>query len=199
MLNNGTKIIEDLERTWFTADHHFGHANIIKFTDRPFDSVAEMDEALVENWNSVIGPDDRVFHLGDFTLGNSHVAYRYLQQLQGRISFLYTPWHHDRRWLPGDTRVIDRSANHIIEWLPPLWVLEVPPMGKGGYPLAITLCHYPLAEWDRKHYGAWHLHGHSHGKHGGEGYILDVGVDAQNYHPISLGGVLDKMYGIGWD
>ena len=53
---------------FFTADTHFGHANIIKYCHRPFATVEEMDDALVRNWNAVVSPDATVFHLGDFAL-----------------------------------------------------------------------------------------------------------------------------------
>ncbi len=65
-------------------------------------------------------------------------------------------------------------------------VLEVPELGENDRSLAITLCHYPLAEWDRKHYGAWDLHSHSHGNYSGEGKVLDIGVDCMNFYPTSL-------------
>ena len=51
-----------------TADHHFGHANIIEYTNRPFASVEEMDAALIAAWNERVTDYDLVYHLGDFTL-----------------------------------------------------------------------------------------------------------------------------------
>ena len=54
-----------------------------------------------------------------------------------------------------------------------------------GHKRILVLCHYPLASWDRRHHGAWHLHGHSHGTHQGTGCILDVGVDCHGYAPVA--------------
>lgn len=193
-----------LENIWFTADNHFGHTNIIKFCDRPFESIDDMDKVLINNWNEVISKDDTVYHLGDFTLGDYTQAINYWDQLNGNIKFLSNPWHHDKRWLEGLDREtsyncfeLDRVVTESFELLPPMVVLEIENMGASKYPLAITLCHYPLAAWDRKHYGAWHLHGHTH-KHNNSGdFILNVGVDCMNYYPVSLGGVLSYMYEIG--
>lgn len=182
------------DRIWFTADQHFGHANIIKFCNRPFADIDEMDATLIANWNKVVKPGDTVFHLGDFTLGDQAVAHGYFIQLNGNIHILSNPWHHDKRWINQYPGMYTRTGD--IEILPALVVAEMP-HGE-GHPHAITLCHYPFAEWDRKHYGAWCLHGHSHGKHKGEGYIFDVGVDNTNYYPINLGGLFDVFYGMGW-
>ncbi len=182
----------DLTKVFFTADNHFGHANIISFCDRPFGNSAEMDAAMVENWNRVIPRNGIVFHLGDFTLGDVDTAQFYFRQLSGRIRLLSNPWHHDRRWLSSTRRCFTNDG--FVELLPPMVVLEVP-KGK-EYPLAITLCHYPLAEWDRKHYGAWHLHGHSHGqkKHVFlRQFAIDVGVDCTGFAPISFDDVMKKM------
>ncbi len=63
--------------TWFTADTHFGHTNVIRYCARPFDSVQAMDETLIENWNQVVRPKDTVYHLGDFTPGGQQKGAQY--------------------------------------------------------------------------------------------------------------------------
>jgi len=83
--------------------------------------------------------------------------------------------------------------------LPPLVTLELPEYSNGQHPQALVLCHYPLARWDRSHYGSWHLHGHCHGNyHALDGFIFDVGVDNCNFEPISLGDVVSQMAVLGW-
>ena len=167
--------------TWFTADNHFGHANIIKYCDRPFSCVEEMDEAMIERWNEVVGHDDLVYHLGDFTLGNKSMARSYFRRLRGQIRVLSNPWHHDKRWLGRECC----GMSGTVEYMKSIAILEyVPP---------IIMCHYPFAHWDREHYGSWHLHGHSHGKHIAPGKILDVGVDCHRFCPVSLGEVTKIM------
>ena len=73
------------EKLFFTADTHFNHANIIKFCNRPFKSVEQMNETLITNWNSVISEDDIVFHLGDFCLGGAAEWTKLLDRLNGKI------------------------------------------------------------------------------------------------------------------
>ena len=73
------------EYTFFTSDTHFNHANIIKFCNRPFKDVEQMNETLIANWNRVVGADDTVFHLGDFCLGGAAEWTKVLNRLNGRI------------------------------------------------------------------------------------------------------------------
>ena len=68
---------------FFTADPHFGHANIIKYCQRPFANVEEMDRVLTERWNAKIGSDDDVWILGDLTMRSGATALNYLRQLNG--------------------------------------------------------------------------------------------------------------------
>ncbi len=68
-----------MANTFFIADTHWGHQNILKFTNsdgsplRPFSSIEEMDEELVRRWNSVVGPKDKVYHLGDIAMSHKHL------------------------------------------------------------------------------------------------------------------------------
>ena len=74
---------EEAEHLFFTSDSHFNHENIIRFCKRPFKDTKEMDEALINNWNNVVGQDDTVFHLGDFAFGGSELWNGVLNQLNG--------------------------------------------------------------------------------------------------------------------
>ncbi len=178
---------------WFTSDHHFGHKNIIEFCNRPYRTIEEMDEQLISNWNERAKKNDTVYYLGDFTLGK--VALKYIVQLNGIIKFI--PGGHDTTWL----RKLGNSLAEKHELLPALTSIKVPGL--------LVLCHYPLLTWEQSHYGSIHLHGHSHntlgtitnsgderihpeegGKHGKR---MDVGVDAQNYFPISLDEVIERL------
>lgn len=72
----------DGSRVFFTSDTHFNHTNIIRFCERPFERVDEMNEKLIDNWNSVVSPEDFVFHLGDFCLGGAAEQNIYLYPTQ---------------------------------------------------------------------------------------------------------------------
>ena len=171
---------------WFTSDNHFGHENIIKFSNRPFYNVDEMDATMVMRWNEVVKPTDIVYHLGDFCLGDATASRKYFAALNGVVRILGNTWHHDRRWMKS-IMYTGLDAENTVDILPPMVVLEFHEYGDGKYPQVLVLCHYPLVEWDRKHYGAWHLHGHCHGNyHYSSGKAFDVGVDPQNFYPISL-------------
>ena len=183
---------------YFTADQHFGHANIIKYCNRPFTTVREMNDEMVWQWNNVVNSDDDiVYQLGDFTLGDEQIAQLFFAKLQGRIKVLSNPWHHDRRWLASNHTYVSANGEHVAV-LPPMKVLELADYGS-KFPQALVLCHYPLAEWDRKHHGSWHLHGHSHGNYNpGSGLIFDVGVDSNQFTPVSLDEVVRRMKAYGW-
>ena len=75
----------DGDKVFFTSDTHFNHNNIIQYCQRPFKSSDEMNEAMIDNWNSVVGEDDTVFHLGDFCLGCAEEWNKTLNRLNGRI------------------------------------------------------------------------------------------------------------------
>ncbi len=76
-------------RTWFTADTHFGHKNIIKYCKRPFSSVTHMNNTLIRNWNERVKPDDAVIFLGDFVFQSGKENVRaFLKKLNGTITFV---------------------------------------------------------------------------------------------------------------
>jgi len=167
---------EKKTRIWVTSDTHFSHANILKYSNRPFESIEEHDEALINNWNSVVGPDDDVYHLGDFAFRD---PYHYAPKLNGN-KFL-VPGNHDRKYL-SDLKKYFRILPHIF---------ELRHNGK-----ALIMCHYAMRRWNKSHWGTYHVYGHSHGKLPGEGRSFDVGVDCWNYTPISWEMIEEKMEAI---
>jgi calcineurin-like phosphoesterase family protein len=159
---------------WFTADTHFGHENIIKYCNRPFSTVKEMDAEIVRRWNTVVSHDDIVYHLGDFCAnGSEMIRFR----LNGQITFIQGD--HDRN-IRG---ALLKDHIHIID----------PLQDEYGNPRKIVLCHYAMHSWPLSHYASWHLFGHHHGKLEPHGLSFDVGVDCWDFAPVSLEEVAEKM------
>lgn len=99
--------------TWFTADTHYGHRNIVALgPGRPFDTVEEHDEALIEAHNAVVRPRDRVIHLGDFSLSVT-VMERVLARLNGAIE-LYAG-NHDACWTSTPSTSGARRAPKMVD------------------------------------------------------------------------------------
>ena len=156
---------------YFTADTHFNHKNIIKYCNRPFKNVYEMNNVLIENWNKKIGKSDLVYHLGDFGFGKLDMIFN---KLNGQIILIQGS--HDKSSLKYKDRFI-----------------EITPLKEICYQKqAISLCHYAMRVWPKSHYNSWHLFGHSHGKVEPIGKSWDVGVDNNNFMPLSF----DEIKGI---
>ena len=157
---------------YFTADTHFGHAAARALYRRPFASVAEMDEALVARWNETVGPDDEVWHLGDFVVrrGAAEAAAALLARLNGR-----------KRLVIGNN---DQPAVAALPgWsAPAVHYAEVEADGVG-----VVLCHYAFRTWRNAARGWVNLHGHSHARlRPPLPRQADVGVDAHDFRPVTL-------------
>ena len=97
--------------TYFTADQHFGHHNIIEYCDRPFHSVGEMNAVLVANWNAVVGPHDTVHVLGDVAMGRREESMPLIGRLAGH-KILY-PGNHDRCWYGHGERALRLEQEYL--------------------------------------------------------------------------------------
>ena len=170
----------DAEHTFFTSDTHFNHANIIRFCNRPFRNVDEMNETMVANWNATIGMDDTVFHLGDFCLGGAAEWTRLLDRLNGRI-YLILGNH--------DLKNIRQGFLGRFEHVAMQMRIEI---GKRK----IYLCHYPFLCFEGGYKDVWQLFGHVHTRKSNMGidagrlqYLYpnqyDVGVDNNDFTPVS--------------
>jgi calcineurin-like phosphoesterase family protein len=168
-----TKINAPIPKTWFTADTHFGHAGALGLFKRPFRSVAEMDEALVANWNAVVGTDDLVWHLGDF-------GYRLKPQ---RVRQVLASLNGRKRLIIGNN---DDATTIAVEG----WD-SIDNYGESEIDgTRLVLCHYPFKSWNKMRKGAWNLHGHSHGALARAARQADVGVDVWGFRPIQLSEII---------
>ena len=176
--------------TLFTSDTHLGHDNIRGYSNRPFSTVEEMDNAIIQNWNEKVGEKDKVYHLGDFTLKDYRHAANYFRRLNGEIFVL--PGSHDGYWINEDVNYVSKTGQFVTV-LPPIVALEFPNYGTGKYPLTIVLCHYSMRTWQVSHYGSLHLYGHSHGRLAGTSRSMDIGVDCHNFYPLTLEEVIERL------
>lgn len=177
---------------WFTSDTHFGHKNILEFCpNRPGKDIQEMNEALIRNWNSCVQPDDDVYHLGDFMMGQSLYWESTLNRLQGNIHLV--AGNHDRKF-KKQPYVQERMV-----WIRDYYELRVKDEDAlNSKNQLIVMQHYAPYVWNENHKGAWALCGHSHGSadlYHRLGLSLDVGVDAENsnYFPISYTKIKQTM------
>lgn len=168
--------------TFFVSDMHFGHNNIIKYCNRPYTNVKTMDDALVRNWNSTVGPNDTVYHLGDWAFHN----FERIGELRGNI--ISIPGNHDQE---REKKILPFLANGFTQ---EIHYVKITP------DIRFVMCHYPLETWKRTY--QYHLHGHTHGtiNEGYKGYRgnipnrLDVGIDAiKLYRPIHLDEVIKLL------
>lgn len=163
---------------FFTADTHLGHNNIIRYCKRPFDSIEEMDDAIISNWNKVVKNNDEVFHLGDFAF-KDFVSYR--SKLNGRIHLILG--NHDIRNI--------KILRDVFEGVYQLHYKKI-------YGVSIVMCHFAMRVWHKSHFNSWQIYGHSHGFMSDDdnfGKVYDVGVDKNNFTPVSfdlLKEIMDK-------
>ena len=157
-----------MSKQWFTSDLHMCHSNIITFCQRPFANVDEMNEALINNHNSVVSPDDEVFILGDFSFDRKGDRTKAIfERLAGKK--ILVQGNHDHR-ITLDLPWV--SKHHILEQ-------------KIGNDL-VVMCHFPMKSWSGSHTGSLHLHGHSHGTMQGTSQSVDCGVDMWDWTPREL-------------
>ena len=154
-------------RTWFTSDLHFGHRNIIGYCGRPWGTVEAMNAGLIEGWNAVVAPEDRVYVLGDFSLhGRADAVAMWLGMLKGE-KHLVRGNHDDKRTYRNPV---------LVGWASVSLSLDLSVDG-----VNVRLNHHPLVDWRGPRLL---LHGHSHSKSPKTGdFSFDVGVDANGYRP----------------
>lgn len=173
---------------YVTSDLHFFHRNIIKHCERPFDSIEDMNETLILLWNDTVNCDDEVYILGDVTLKGQDIARQYLRMLNGTKYLIRG--NHDKFAVDSDWLVNEGLVGWVKDYYEMSYLNEF-----------IVMCHYPFAEWNRKRKGSFCLHGHLHSKK--EYNIMqkkqgirrfDVGVDANDYSPVSIDDILKFHY-----
>lgn len=179
----------------FTSDTHFDHANIVALAYRPFAFVTEMNSQIIERHNAVVGPDDTVYHLGDFSFRTTASAISaILSCLNGR--HILIAGNHDtcsnvhRRWAREVRRYIEAGFAEVHQQL----VIETPGLG------IVQMNHFPLFEESDADAQLRYLEfrprvlvpeariqlcGHVHDRWRHRGRSINVGVDQWNFTPVN--------------
>jgi len=160
---------------YFTSDHHFGQATARSFYRRPFASVAEMDQEMIDRWNVVVSPGDgdEVWHLGDFAV----------RQSAARVAHLLKMLHGRKNLIVGNND--DAVVTRCTDWHSVQQYAEAIVDGKKLVP-----CHYPFRTWRDIGKGSINLHGHSHARLKPLPRQFDVGVDVWDFRPVRLADIL---------
>lgn len=187
------KACERFEHAFFTSDTHFNHENVIRFCNRPFESIEQHDETLIDNWNRVVGKNDVVFHLGDVAFGTINKWEQIIPRLNGKIHLIMG--NHDIRNVMNQTR---------------LWNLFESVQFQKYISIAdrqIILNHFPFLAYGGTYRDVpvIQLYGHVHsGPRCTIGRDIprlvntfacqyDVGVDNNEFTPVSFEQILTKM------
>lgn len=163
-----------MANTWVTADLHLDHAGIIRHTRRPWATVDEMNEALVERWNAAVMRGDTVIIAGDFAWKN-HL--KWLNRLNG--SKVLVQGNHDKA-----SQLVYQQFSKVIPRL------ETRINGHD-----VVFDHYPMKSWKNSVHGTWMLFGHEHGAspESPSALTFDIGVDIWDYRPIPWAVIEKKM------
>lgn len=170
------------EDVWFTSDTHFWHENILRYCNRPFKTISEMNEELIRRWNETVPGEGVVFHLGDFAFGGSKEWNDVISRLNGKIYLILG--NHDMKQIKQGFM---QRFEHVTQQM----TIRV-----GGQ--SIILNHNPFLAYGGAYRNVWQLFGHVHsgplsdrGKDLARLQVLfprqyDVGVDNNDFRPVSF-------------
>jgi len=174
-----------------TSDQHFGHKNIIRFSNRPYRDVNHMNEEMIKNWNAIISDNDDVYMLGDVSLTNAEKTKDIIYRLNGRLHLING--NHEKS-------VLSKSYNRDrFEWIKDYYELKINDEGEKAM---FVMCHYAFRVWNKSHHKSIHLYGHSHDSLDANGEFwgrsMDVGVDSAarvlgEYRPFRLSEITNIM------
>lgn len=184
---------------FFTSDPHYWHNNVIRYCNRPFADMQEMNEAMIKAWNDTVGPQDTVYCLGDFSL-----AFRPVELISSRLqgTKYLVPGNHDfchsynkkSRKEEGKEKWIQKYVDHGWIVLPEQTTLDIPGVA------TVNMCHHPYsigeypeedghdkyAKWRPIDDGKWLLCGHVHENWKIRNKMINCGVDVWDFKPVSI-------------
>jgi len=174
------------ELLYFTSDNHFGHRNILSHANRPFVDLKEHDEILVENWNKTIPKNGIVVFQGDFAMGLKATKLKWLLETLNYETIYLVQGNHEKDimkkfWAREYFEKISQRIEFEIE------------DENGNFKdkntkfNIIVADHFPMLSWNKSFHGSYHTYGHTHGnmKEHPWNTAYEVGVDVNNYKPVS--------------
>ena len=160
---------------YFTSDFHLSHDAIREYSNRPFDNIEDMNETIIQNFFDTVRGGDVVYFLGDLSW-DTEVAKDFLFSIPKNISFHFIVGNHDKNPIIK----VAKGFCDSVSWMRDIKIKEQ----------KITLCHYPMISWNCSHWGAFMLHGHHHSniieEKFPDGKIMNVGVDENDFYPVSF-------------
>lgn len=202
---------------YFSSDQHFGHERACTLSGRPFSSVEEMNETLIENWNATVAPGDTTWILGDVCMGHIDKTLPLCARLNGRK--ILVSGNHDRTWVGYGAHYRASAKQKQTDWAKRYkeeggfaeiydgtWSVGIN-LRRHGEVVHVQMSHFPYEgdhtaderylEWRPKDQGRWLLHGHVHEEWKVRGRQINVGVDRWDYTPVSesalVGLILDNQ------
>lgn len=182
------------KKIWFTSDTHYNHKNIVssitrwddKTGCRDFNSVEEMNDTIVNNINNVVGPDDVLYHLGDWSFGTEKTIKEFRDRINCKEVHLILG-NHDREFTSN--RKVHTYFDSVAYYRE-IWIDELQ--------TKLILSHYPMKSWNGSMWGSWMIHGHCHGNLPGYIHpnILKTLLDEGRYDDIKLLSENKKVEGI---
>lgn len=136
---------------YFISDLHIGHENVLYFDNRPFSTIEEHNNTILENWNNVVGPDDDVYILGDVSFYNVTETINFYSCLNGRLHLILG--NHDKSFLKNQM-----FRNLFIE------ICDYKELYIGNDRCQLVLSHYPILAYKNLYRGWIHLYGHVHNR-----------------------------------
>lgn len=157
-----------MSEIYWTSDLHFFHDNVIKFCNRPHSNVEEMNEFIIERWNSQVKPGDVVWQLGDFCFSNDKATkiHNLFKRLNGNIGCIIgnhckeKDFHGMKQHFGGRVLYVGHYKEISVN------------------KQRVCMSHFPMIDHHNCKYGSWMTHGHQHSTYQVEGKVLDVGWDS---------------------
>ncbi len=165
---------------FYTADLHLGHKDVIKLSNRPFKTIREHDNFIIDTWNATVSDRDTVYIVGDIYHNNKMNVGLYLERLKGKKHLIIG--NHDLKF-----KDINYENRKYFESIEQMTIIK-------DKDSSVVLCHYPLLEWNGYFRGNYMVHGHIHNNRKNPAFqflkeqakALNAGVDINNFKPVTL-------------